>query len=439
MNGLRRAIVPILLLAAVPLGCQSKEAEKVEADAAPKPVPVTVADVEMRPIERLVDAVGTLKGWDEVTVGAKRVGRVFKVEHDIGDHVKPGELLVQFETIDADLAIEQAEKQLLAELAKIGVILKEVPTTTPSVDELDVTKLPSVQRLQVALERAQLNLTRERNLMNKGAGMRENLQNTEADVKAAEAALDDGILAARSTIMAALAAKVGLDVRRQARVDLEIRAPQPSQPPFGLKVPLTYAVTKRSVSEGQMIREGDPAYELVIENPLRLWMNLPERHAADVEIGQDIRVTVSSYPGRTFPGKVSRLNPRVDSTSRTFQVEAAVPNDEGLLRPGGFAKAEIVTDRNANAIIVPLDAIVRYAGVTKLFLVGDDKKAHSLPVETGKEGPGWVELIGTLPEKARVVTTGQSQLADDTPVLVRTPEAPPTTKPPVEAEAGTGG
>ncbi len=112
----------------------------------------------------------------------------------------------------------------------------------------------------------------------------------------------------------------------------------------------------------------------------------------------------------------------VDSSSRTFQVEAAVPNDEGKLRPGGFAKAEIITDRNAKAIIVPLDAIVRFAGVTKLFVVGDDGKAHAFAVETGKEGPGWVELLVPLPENAKVVTTGQSQLADGTPVQVKAPE-----------------
>jgi membrane fusion protein (multidrug efflux system) len=432
MNVLRRSIVPILL-AMAPIGCGARGEKPASADSAPRPVPVTVAEVEMRPVERSVDAVGTLKGWDEVTVGAKKVGRVSRVAHDIGDHVKPGELLVQFETVDADLAIDQSEKQLLAELAKIGVILKEVPSRTPSVDEVDVYKLPAIQRLQISLERARQNLARERNLMAKGAGMKENLQNTESDVRAAEAALDDGVLTARSTIMGALAVKIGLDVRRQSRSDMEIRAPRPTQPPFGLKASLTYAVAKRSVSEGQMIKEGDAAFELVIENPLRLWMNLPERYSSEVKIGQEVRITVASHPGRTFPGKISRLNPMVDTTSRTFQVEAAVPNDQGLLRPGGFAKAEVITDRNARAIIVPLDAVIRFAGVTKLFVVGDDGKAHAISVETGKEGPGWVELLGSLPEKARVITTGQSQLAENTPVHVRTPEPPANSRPPETA------
>lgn len=428
MNGPRRAIPAFLLLmiASGPMvGCDPKAEKTAETagNAPPRPVTVTVADVVSRPIERTVDVVGNLKGWEEVTVGAKKVGRVARVRHDIGDRVKPGETLVEFETIDADLAIDQAEKQLLAELAKIGIILKAVASQPPNVDEVDIMKLPAVVQMQVSLDRARTNLAREKSLMTKGAGMKQDLQNTEADVRSAEAALDNAVLTARSTVVAALAAKVGLDVRKQTRVDLEIHAPTPSRPPSGLSTPVSYAVAKRSVSEGQMIKEGEAVFELVVENPLRLWLNVPERFAAEVKPGQEVRIEVGSYPSESFAGKLTRINPSIDPASRTFQVEAAVPNDDGKLRPGGFAKARIVTDREANATVVPLDAVIRFAGVTKLFLIGDDGKAHAVAVETGKEGPGWVEILARLPEKARVITTGQGLLAEGTPVVVRKDEA----------------
>ena len=178
-----------------------------------------------------------------------------------------------------------------------------------------------------------------------------------------------------------------------------------------------------------MLREGDAVFNLAVENPLRLWLNVPERYTAEIKVGQEVRITVGSYPDQVFPGVVSRINPTVATDSRSFQVEASVPNDNGKLRPGGFAKAEIITDRDAKSTVVPLDCIVRYAGVTKLFTVGNDNKAHALAVKTGREGPGWVELFTPLPADARVVTTGQSRLADGTSVIVRTPEAEPTTTP----------
>ncbi len=420
---MNRATWSLLCLAALASSGCGKAGKTVEAKAGPKPVPVTVAPVEVRSIERTVDAVGTLKGWEEVTIGVKKVGRVARVNCDIGDRVKPGQVLVQLQVKDAELAVDQAEKQLLAELAKIGVLLDAVPEKAPTIAEVDLNKLPTVVQAQVALDRARQNLAREKTLMTRNAGLKQDFQNVESDVRGAEAGLENAILTARSTLVTALASKVGLDVVRQNRADLEIRAPVPTRPPFGLKTPLTYAVTRRAVSEGQMLREGDPAFDLVVENPLRLWLNVPERYASEIKAGQEVRVEVSSYPGVAFAGKVSRINPMVDSSSRTFQVEAAIPNDEGKLRPGGFAKAQIITDRNARATVVPLDAIVRFAGVTKLFVAGADGKAHAFAVETGKEGRGWAEILAPLPEGARVVTTGQALLADDTPVAIRVPEA----------------
>ena len=98
-------------------------------------------------------------------------------------------------------------------------------------------------------------------------------------------------------------------------------------------------------------------------------------------------------PGVAIEGKVARINPSVDSSSRTFQVETLVPNERGLLRPGGFAKASIITDAEAKAAVVPLDSIVRFAGVTKLFIVENGKARSINDIKTGSEGRGWIEVI----------------------------------------------
>ena len=328
MNGSRR-----MLIVGLALGLSSRSAAGIkpirqrELTRWSKPVSVTVAPVTTRLIERAVDAVGTLKGWEEVTVGAKKVGRVMKVFHDIGDQVKPGELLVQCESEDADLAINQAEKQLLADLAKLGVNLMTVPKDLPNLANIDVNALPNVIEAAVARDRAQYNLTRERNLVNKGAGTMQDLQNGENDVRAAEARLGNAILMARSSIAGALGTKVLLEIRRQALQDMQIHVPLPSQTPAGLIAPeaMTYAIAKREVSQGQMLREGDAVFDLAIANPLRLWLNVPERYAAQIKEGQEVRVHVGSYPDEVFPAKVSRINPTVATDSRSFQVEAKRP------------------------------------------------------------------------------------------------------------------
>jgi membrane fusion protein (multidrug efflux system) len=428
----------VALLAPAAVGCGArKPGSAAPRDAAPKPVSITVAPIERRAVERTVEVVGTLKGWEEVTVGAKRPGRVLKVLHDLGDRVKPGEPLVELDRTDDDAAVLHAEQTLVAMLEQIGLhALPEAKLDRPGVPVVEqareaidkarqgfvVDKVPSVTQARFALEKARQNFSRERSLRQRGAGTPQDYQNAEVDEHAAEAALANAEAAARGLFANAIVNRVALEMRRVNREDMTIRVPVPRKPRVDSLAAVTYAVSKRSVSEGQMVREGDSIVDLVIRNPLRLWTNVPEQFAPDVQAGQEVRVEVAAYPGRTFAGRVERINPSVDTASRTFQVETTVPNPEGKLRPGGFAKAAIVVKRSDEATTVPIESVVRAVGITKIFVVQDGGKARAVPVETGLEGKGWVEVIGALPSQAKVVTTGQSQLADDVPVTIREPE-----------------
>ncbi|MFM7593181.1 MAG: efflux RND transporter periplasmic adaptor subunit, partial [Isosphaeraceae bacterium] len=137
---------------------------------------------------------------------------------------------------------------------------------------------------------------------------------------------------------------------------------------------------------------------------------------------------VSSIEGRNFKGKVTRVNPSVDPVTRTFQLEATIPNLQNELHPGGFAKADVMIDRKSSGIVVPIEALVRTVGVTKVFLVVDDEKsptkkaAREIKVTTDTEGVDWIEVVGDLPRGKDVVTSGQSQLADGSPVRIKTLE-----------------
>ena len=95
-------------------GCgHGGRATDAQGPTAARIVPVTVANLEHRVVERTVEVIGTLRGWEQVTVGSKRTGRVVKVHHDIGDRVKPGEPLVDLDPVDANLGVQQAESKYL--------------------------------------------------------------------------------------------------------------------------------------------------------------------------------------------------------------------------------------------------------------------------------------------------------------------------------------
>ena len=153
--------------------------------------------------------------------------------------------------------------------------------------------------------------------------------------------------------------------------------------------------------------------------------------------GQEVDLAVESLPGRTIGGRVARVNPTVDTANRTFEVEVWVPNRERLLKSGSFATASILLGADDGAVTVPEEAIVRYAGVTKLFTVVDDK-AVVVPVELGSRldisgSAGavhrWVEVSGPLAVGVPVVTTGHSQLSDGAAVRVRETSRKATTAP----------
>jgi multidrug efflux pump subunit AcrA (membrane-fusion protein) len=253
---------------------------------------------------------------------------------------------------------------------------------------------------------------------------------------AAAAALDAAVLTARTTIAVALSNRVALDQAKQALDDAVIRVPPVKNLPPNMTADhkVSLAVTRRSVSEGQMVKAGDPVADLVLEDPLRLWGNVPERYTAEVKVGQPVNVRVAAFD-RDFPGQVARINPSIDPISRTFQVEVSVPNPEGHMRPGGFAKAAVVTRRDDQAIVVPREAVEKFAGVTKVFTVAPDgQTVKSVTVEVGLEEAGWFEVRGDVAAGEKVAISNLAQLADGTKVTVREPE-PETDAAKAEAEA----
>jgi membrane fusion protein (multidrug efflux system) len=419
----------------------------VERSTAVRVVPVTIANLEHRSVERTVEVIGTLRGWEQVTVGSKRTGRVVKVHHDIGDRVKPGEPLVELDPVDARLGVQQAESRYLGELVKLGITRRQAEEIVAKygiseelligqVADDAIAKVPAVVQKRVARERAQQHLTRQRALTQRGAGTAQELEDADTDWRTADANYDDAVQSARTVIANAIASKVSLSQAGQTLLDMTIRAPTPKLIPPSLKRTsvLSYGLTKRQVSEGQMIKEGEAIAELVIEDPIRMWSQVPEQYAEDVELGQNVRLTTRAHPGVAIEGKIARINPSVETASRTFQVETLVPNERGLLRPGGFAKASIIVDAESRAAVVPTESIVRFAGVTKLFIVENGKARSINDIQTGAEGRGWVEVTSTqLPATAQIVTTGQTQLAEGTPVVVREPE------PPAEPKSGKTG
>jgi RND family efflux transporter MFP subunit len=160
-------------------------------------------------------------------------------------------------------------------------------------------------------------------------------------------------------------------------------------------------VRERHATPGQYLAAGAPVVTIVKVHPLRLRLSIPEREAAAVRAGQRVRVTLEGDTA-VHEGRVARVSPAIEETSRTLSIEAEVANPAGTLRPGAFANADVVTETRDTTILVPAAAIVSFAGVERVFVVKDGKAAERR-VTTGRRDGARVEVTEGLSAGDHVV------------------------------------
>lgn len=379
----------------------------------PEGMLVTAEPVTVRSIKRTIESVGTLYGFEEVVVSAKVEGSVLRVLHDVSDRVAPRALLLEIDPTDHKLAMEQAESNLQVELAKLGL--------SRASETLELTKVPTVQLAREKQELARLRMERIQSLAERQATTQEGLDNAISEFRMAGAEYENQLLMAKSGLAMIRARQAALAIAQQQLADSNIRAPVPIGKVPGPHADAPYVITRRTVAEGTFVRVGDEVFCLVLDGVMKLRLSIPERHSAQVKMGQSVQVLTPSSP-EPFEGTVTMINPSVDSKSRTFQVEVQVLNDRPGLKPGGFAKAIIEVGNDPEARTIPVAAMARYAGVTKLFVL-EDGKVREVQFVPGVQTSEWIEVAEPrLAADAVVVTSGQFALSTGAAVSIRQPQ-----------------
>jgi len=387
-----------------------------------KPIPVTVASVKTVGLRRTVPVVGTLLAFEDVQLAPKVMGRVARVFKDLGDRVAPGEVLLELDSTEYRLAVEQARPAFEGELRKLK--LDKLPATDAEF-ERHLPKIDAVAQAKANLELSEKDLKRTETEMSRGVGSAQTLDSAVTRVKVLQTGVLSAETDARVTLANARRLKAALEDAERKLADTKLCAPIPDEWTLWEKAlgatttPLKYGVALKMVSVGEMVQQTPVTncYRLVIDHSLKLAAPVPEKHA-EVAIGQAVEIRVEAHPDRVFTGIVTRVSPTVDATTRTFGIVVAVLNGDGRLKAGGFARAEVVT-RVADAVLtVPAEAVVTFAGVTKVYLAEGDV-AKSVEVEVGTRDKDWVEVRGQLTPGARVITSGQSQLVDGSPIRIR--------------------
>lgn len=186
-----------------------------------------------------------------------------------------------------------------------------------------------------------------------------------------------------------------------------------------VRSPLSGSVARKMVSAGEFVRPGSPLFQLIADDRLKLRGDVPERFSQELRVGQLVQIRVDAHPDRLFAGRLSRIAPAANAENRSVTVEAVVQNHDRQLKPGFFANASIVTRIDDEALMVPETAVVKFAGVTKLFVVRDNV-AHQREVRTGaRAGQGLIEIEEGVNAGELVVTSGITKLEDGAAVTIQ--------------------
>jgi len=183
----------------------------------------------------------------------------------------------------------------------------------------------------------------------------------------------------------------------------------------------------RRVDLGQYLAPGSPIVPLEALHPIYADFSLPERHLAALAVGQKVFVEVQAYPGETFEGRITALNPGIEEGTRTVKVRAALDNPQERLRPGMFAEVRVLLSADTRVLTIPDTAITYAPYGDSVFTVVPGEQGLTVQrkqVETGEARQGRVAVVGGLAQGDHVVSAGQVKLRNGMAVTLDDKPAP---------------
>jgi RND family efflux transporter MFP subunit len=343
---------------------------------------VKTARVEETPFGESVTANGTLAAYDQSTASAKVAGRLSTISVDLGSVVRRGQMVAQVEPNDYKLRVQQAEAALAQARARVGL------SPDGKDDAVNPEQTGTVRQARAVLDEARGSRDRAAKLVQQGIVARSEFDSVDANYKVAVSRYQDAIEEIRNRQALVAQRRSELAIARQQLADTSVYAP------------LDGIVQEKRASVGEYLAAGAPVVDIVRMNPLRLRAEVPERDAGTIRSGQNVRVSVEG-DAKVYLGQIKRLSPVIAQQNRMLMVEADVQND-GSLRPGSFAKAEIVTNDAKMAVTVPNNSIVTFAGIEKVIVV-QNGKALEKPITTGRKSGDWTEILAGVNVGEQVV------------------------------------
>ncbi len=342
-------------------GCHQPADAEVSKDGktVAAPIAIAVAAAHQQSLDRTAEVQGALFPREQAVMSSEVEGRVTEVISDFGDKVAAGQVMMKINPREYELRVETAQAALDQARARLA-------NSTARYDRAR------------ALKQAQA------------------ISAEQFDQLASQLRVDQADTESAQETLAMARKKLG---------DTEIRAP------------FSGSVQKRMVSLGEYVAPGKEIYELIATDPIKLRCPMPERFVPLARVGMPVKLAIDADQGASYTGKITRIAPALDESSRTLLIEAEVANPDGMLKPGFFAHVTMDLGHD-RALFVPTAAVLRYAGVARVFVV-DQGVVRAREVTTGTVVGDQTEITGGLKEGDQVAVSNVDRLADGTAVTAK--------------------
>jgi len=329
---------------------------------------------------------GQFQPYQQVDLHAKVSGYIRWIKVDIGDRVRQGEVLALLEVPELQNQVEGAQAEVRHSQSDITRAQSEVVSaeSTYSALHAEYTRLEEASKERPGLIAEQeLDDARAKD------------QQAAAQVGVAKASLD------------AMRQQLGVSRATRSRLETMSRYEQ-------IVAPFAGVVTKRYADTGSLIQAGQnnntqtlPVVQVAESDLLRLRMPVPEGDVPYIQVGGDVRVTVSAT-GHTFTGKIIRFSRALDTNTRTMLTEVDVPNLDLSLDPGMYAETTIQLQQKNDALILPAQAVVQNGDQSYVLVVDATNHVEKRGVTLGIQTSNRVEITSGLQAGDNVIAAGQT-------------------------------
>jgi membrane fusion protein (multidrug efflux system) len=399
---MRTRTAAVLLAAAVlPASCGHGDTEN-KANVEPPAPTVVVETVRQATVPITQDFQGTIGAVESVDVRARVVGALESAPFKEGDLVRKGDLIFQIQQSEYLAAYRTAQAQLATARAQ-GAQAKG-----------------NLYSREAALARANTTVARDRPLAADKAIPQKDLDNAIQNAAIASGDVDVARAQIESAGAAAAAGQAAVDT---AHINLGYTT---------INAPVTGLIGFLNYDVGNVV--GGPGAQVLDTistiDPIKITFGLDEptylalAGMRGTETGttlrdQELRVVLANDALYPYPGRVYAVSPTVDPKTGTITVEARFPNPAGLLRPGGFARVRVVTERRPNAVLVPQTAIVKSQGVDTVYVIDSNNVAALRTVSLGPQYQQSFIVESGLKAGERVVVEGTQKVRPDQKVVIK--------------------